>query len=532
MELLEGEYTLSIIHSGYSAQTLKVTVLPKELVAKSVELSPASMELEEFIVLAPQVEGSVASVVAEERNSESIANIVGSEQMSKQGDSNAASALKRVAGVTIIGGKNVYVRGLGDRYSATELNGMGLPSPDPVRRTVPLDMFPSGVIGSLQVQKSFSPDITGAFGGGYVNVRTKTNNDEDYVKFTLGLQAHSSTGESATTYAGSDSDWSGYDTSYRAFDGALQSVMTPVVGQNTPSIRGLSNAELQKLTTHRAYNKEGIDVPFGSDMAFEVAKNITLADAHKISILGTYSYKNTAELREYTSYDYIISAAGEQTATPDNTAATKLYNNTIRHGGMLNIGYEYENFDAKYTKLYVLNTLDQTRDIQGTFGENNSDEQQNYLEWHERELDVNQLNLGLDYKLLLKNRVEMGGQMATAGEYVPNDVIYDYRKLSNSDTYTFVRNQSNLEFLNRETEDELTSFYLKNKTNIELFSDEDYVELGVSMEDKERVGRVQKLRVQSRLTDEAIISDGIDTIMNYPDPAELRYLQSYNTAKR
>ncbi|MDY0121795.1 MAG: TonB-dependent receptor [Sulfurimonas sp.] len=519
----EGEQTLSIIHSDFSAQTLPIVFVANETLSKAISLSPAAMELEEFVVLAPNVEGSIASVMAEERESDSIASVIGSEQMSKQGDSNAASALKRVAGITLIGGKSVYVRGLGDRYSATELNGMGLPSPDPVKRTVPLDMFPSGVIGSLQVQKSFSPDITGAFGGGYVNVRTKTKNDEDYVKFKLGLQGHSSTGDKATSYMGSDTDWSGYDTSYRAFGGDLKSIMTPVIGQNSPSIRDLSNEELQAMTTHRAYNKESTNVPYGGDIALEVAKNITLADKHKLSILGTYSYKNTAELREYTSYDYIISATGEQVATPDNTATNNLYKNTIRHGGMLNIGYEYEGFDAKYTKLYVLNTLDQTRDIQGTFGENNSDEQQNYLEWHERELDINQLNAGLDYHLLLPNRVEVGGQMASASEYVPNDVIYDYRKLNNSDTYTFVRNQSNLEFLNRETEDELTSFYLKNKTNLELFSDDDYLELGLSFEDKERIGRVKKLRVQSRLTNEAIISDGIDTIMNYSDPDELRY---------
>ncbi|HHH72962.1 MAG TPA: hypothetical protein ENL04_03975, partial [Sulfuricurvum sp.] len=164
VDLPEGNRTISVIHTAFSSQNLKVTVLPKEMVMKTVELSPAAMELEEFVVLAPHVEGSIAAMIAEEKNSEAIANIVGSEQMSKQGDSNAASALKRIAGITIIGGKDVYVRGLGDRYSATELNGMSLPSPNPIKRTVPLDMFPAGVIGSLQVQKTFTPDITGAFG--------------------------------------------------------------------------------------------------------------------------------------------------------------------------------------------------------------------------------------------------------------------------------------------------------------------------------------------------------------------------------
>ncbi|MEJ2501199.1 MAG: carboxypeptidase-like regulatory domain-containing protein, partial [Campylobacterales bacterium] len=187
IDLPEGNRILSVIHTSFSHQNVKVAVVPKEMVSRTVELSPASMELEEFVVLAPQIEGSIAAVMAEVRNSETIANVIGSAQMSKQGDSNAASALKRVPGITIIGGKYIYVRGLGDRYSSTELNGMSLPSPNPIKRTVPLDMFPSMVIGSLQVQKTFTPDITGAFGGGYVNVRTKSKVDEDHASVKMGI---------------------------------------------------------------------------------------------------------------------------------------------------------------------------------------------------------------------------------------------------------------------------------------------------------------------------------------------------------
>jgi outer membrane receptor protein involved in Fe transport len=521
-ELPEGMHTLSIIHSDFSSQTIQVQILAKEMTSKTIELSPAAMELEEFVVLAPNVEGSVASVMAEEKNSESIANVIGSEQMSKQGDSNAASALKRVAGITIIGGKSVYVRGLGDRYGATELNGMSLPSPDPLKRTVPLDIFPSGIIGSLQVQKSFSPDISGAFGGGYVNIRTKQQSDEDYAKLSLGMSAHSTTGDSAVSYQGGSSDWSGYDTSYRNFDARLQNILTPQVGNPEPSLAGLSNEELQALTTKREFNRKEESVPYGGSFGIEVAQNLTF-DEHEITLLGGYEYKSESELRKYTEYDYILSSNGLQTPTPDNTAINNLYKTTIQHGGMLNLGYNYQNFDAKLTKLYVLNTHDQTRDIAGTFGENNSNEQQNYLEWHERELDINQITIGLDYNLWLENRLELGASYATASEYVPNDIIYDYRKLSTSTDYQFVRNQSKFEFLNRETDDTVLSATLKNKTMLALLSDEDYFEIGASFEEKEREGRVRKLEIQSKINDIATTSSGIDTILHYPDASELRY---------
>ena len=91
--------------------------------------------------------------------------MIGAEQMSRAGDSNAASALKRVTGLTVVGGKYVYVRGLGERYSASLLNGVSLPSPEPERRVVPLDLFPSAILQSITIQKTFSPDRPGEFGG-------------------------------------------------------------------------------------------------------------------------------------------------------------------------------------------------------------------------------------------------------------------------------------------------------------------------------------------------------------------------------
>jgi outer membrane receptor protein involved in Fe transport len=521
-ELPEGEHTFSIIHSDFSSQTIQVAVVAKELTSKSVELSPAAMELEEFVVLAPNVEGSVASVMAEEKNSESIASVIGSEQMSKQGDSNAASALKRVAGITLMGGKYIYVRGLGDRYSATELNGMSLPSPNPIKRTVPLDMFPSGVIGSLQVQKSFSPDITGAFGGGYVNIRTKQKSDEDYAKIKVGVSAHGTYGKDITTYQGSDTDWMGSDTTYRAFSNALVSSMTPVIGQRQPSLTQ-SQSQLQDMTTTRDLNTLSATVPLGTNIGIEASQGFTLGDKHEFHVLANYEYKSEAESRSYTSYDYLISQDGKQTPTPDNTAVNDVYRESIQHGGMLNLSYSYEDFDMRYTKLYVQNTLNQTRSIEGTFGENNSAEKQNYFEWQERTLDIDQINAGLDYTLWLENRLDFGAEMASAKEYVPNDIYYNYKKLSTTSPYVFASRQSELTFTSRSTDDTLFNAYITNKTTFDFLSDEDYIELGATVEAKEREGRVNRLRVQSSISDIDVISGTINDILGYPDTTKLSY---------
>jgi len=523
LTLLEGEHTISIIQPNFSAQTVKLTVVANETVNKSYEMTPASMELAEFVVLAPQVQGSVAAVVAEEKNSEGIASIVGAEQMAKQGDSNAASALKRVAGVTLLGGGDIYIRGLGDRYSVTELNGMSLPSPNPIKRTIPLDMFPSSVIGSLEVQKTASADVTSSFGGGYVNIRTKKSTDEDYVKLKVGVNAHDSLGDSAITSEGGKYDWTGYDHSFRPFPDNFTNLVTPTVGAPAPDLPPNSNAAIRGMLTDRSINRKTEDVPVGTEFGMEVGTSFVFSDEHELNILATYDYKSEADLVNYVSHDYLLSSTGEIQGQ-DNTASNNLYAQTVQQGGVLNATYKLRNFDVGYTLLYVLNTLDQSRNIEGTFGENNSDELQSYFEWQERELIVNQLNSGFDYDLLVENRFNFGGEYATASEYVPNDVSYNYIRNDANEPYQFKRRESQLIYDYRDTTDDMWSLYANNRSYVPMLSDEDYIEVGGLTERKEREFRRTTLLVRSDISNsDPVTQTQIDNIINYGDASQLNF---------
>ena len=108
----------------------------------------------------------------EKRTTSEISNVIDSTQMSEAGDSNIADSLKRVTGLSLVEGKYVYVRGLGDRYSTALLDGSSIASPEPLSRVIPLDLFPTNILESVLVQKTFSPEYPGNFGGGVVNLRT------------------------------------------------------------------------------------------------------------------------------------------------------------------------------------------------------------------------------------------------------------------------------------------------------------------------------------------------------------------------
>lgn len=109
--------------------------------------------IEEVVTTGTRLQGSAAAVVEERKAQAFVADILGAEQISRTGDSDAAAALRRVTGLTLVDGKFIYVRGLGERYSSTQLNGASVPSPDPTRNVIPLDMFPASIIESMSVQK-------------------------------------------------------------------------------------------------------------------------------------------------------------------------------------------------------------------------------------------------------------------------------------------------------------------------------------------------------------------------------------------
>ena len=122
-----------------------------------------------------------------------VVSILSTEDIARTGEGDIAGALSRVTGLSIVGNGFVYVRGLGDRYSSSLLNGSPLPSPEPLRRSVPLDIFPTTIVGSALVQKTYSVNYPGEFGGGVINLTTKAIPDKNFLSFGGSISADTAT---------------------------------------------------------------------------------------------------------------------------------------------------------------------------------------------------------------------------------------------------------------------------------------------------------------------------------------------------
>jgi outer membrane receptor for ferrienterochelin and colicin len=213
-----GTHTIKISYISYQTKTFEgVSIKSKEVTKLDAKLADASVQLTTVTVSAKRKTNTVNALMVMKQKSATLIDGISSEQISKMSDGDAAAAIKRVTGVTVQGGKYVYVRGLSDRYSKITLNGAEIPGLDPNKNTVQMDMFPSNIVEQLKISKTFSPDLPGDATGGHVDIVTKDFPD----KFTLqasasfGYNPQANLNDEFLAYEGGKNDWLGLDDGTR-----------------------------------------------------------------------------------------------------------------------------------------------------------------------------------------------------------------------------------------------------------------------------------------------------------------------------
>ena len=214
-----GVYNLSASFVSFKSVTIsELEVNPdKVTLIDAIWMEDAVEELEAVIVTAEVIKSSESALLTVKRKSANVLDGISATAFRKIGDSDAASASKRITGVSIEGGKYVFVRGLGDRYTKSILNGMDIPGLDPDRNTLQMDIFPTNVLDNIIVLKSFTADLPADFTGGIVNIETKDFPEERVLdaSVSLGYNPSMHFNGDYLTYDGSSTDWLGFDNGDR-----------------------------------------------------------------------------------------------------------------------------------------------------------------------------------------------------------------------------------------------------------------------------------------------------------------------------
>jgi hypothetical protein len=207
------------------------------------KLTPDAGAIEEAVAVEAEVErASMSTQLLLRRKDASASDGVSAQEIAKSTDRNAADALKRVVGASIVDGKYVVVRGLGDRYMSTRLNGSPIPSPEPDHQAVPLDIFPTLVLSDLTVRKTFTPDLPGDFTGGLVEIHTRDIPSKFMfsANANLGLNTQT-TFQSRLGYPGGATDFLGVDDGGRSIPREIPAEKLVEIDPNTGERKDLSS---------------------------------------------------------------------------------------------------------------------------------------------------------------------------------------------------------------------------------------------------------------------------------------------------
>ncbi|MFT4800053.1 MAG: outer membrane receptor protein involved in Fe transport [Candidatus Azotimanducaceae bacterium] len=415
-----------------------------------------NFNMEEVVVLG-RLRSAAESLQDERMNEEVVTDVLGAEMMSRVGDSTVAMALRRVSGLSLVGDKFVYVRGLGERYSNTLLNGATVPSPDLTRNVIPLDVFPTSIVESLRVQKTYSADMPANFGGGSVDIRTKGVPDAFTYSLEVGLGGNNETDGDVISYSGGgDDDW-GTDDGTRELPGSVANAIQRFRGQlNTQSIFStlqqegdgsatFAEAQLlnRQLATALNRNLSIRDESASPDLDLKasIGNNWFIGDQWEFGILGSGSYKNKWRQSTQISRNFIFPVERTDTEV-ESTYSVELSTS-------VNMGLKYtDDHELTTTSLYLRNTDDETA-INDFFNENREKSDgsgfRGYrITYEERDLTVNQITGKHYLGAATRELLPFGADLL---KNVPEDLQFDWF-ISDAVAETDIPNEVNVQAQN------------------------------------------------------------------------------------
>ncbi len=353
-----------------------------------------------------------------------VVSILSSADIARTGEGNIAGALGRVTGLSVVGNGFVYVRGLGDRYSLALLNGSPLPSPEPLRRTVPLDLFPTGVIASSLVQKTYSVNFPGEFGGGVINLTTKAVPKESSLTIGGSIGGDSeTTGRLGYTYFGSASDWTGFDNGGRNTPPALYAYLNSGNRLSASSAAYSQAIAAQLITPRFALLQRNTQIPANAAFSANAGYTRDIGSA-TLGVIAAIGYSSKWKTRD-TRQQVAASANLGELASDFERVIT---DNRVVVNGLLGYGLEFGSNKLRWTNLYIRDTLKTGRLGRGQRPNKSTTVviQDQKTGWYERQLIDTQL-VG-EFKFGDQWRLDVRGGYADSRREAPNEFTFEYQQ--------------------------------------------------------------------------------------------------------
>jgi len=384
LSLPRGEYDVSVSHPEYGTRTINnVRIVTDVEMGRNFFLTmeqSSSLPLEEVVIMGKFIAEESGNDL--ERFSANVTDAMDMGKLERFGDASAAAALSRIVGVAVTDSKYANVRGLDGRYVSSTLNGLMMPSTDPMRRDVQLDLFPSNILGGIEIQKSFSASSLGTTTGGSVQMKTRGLPDGYTAKISVSAGGNTdTTGEDIVNYRSSMTDYYGYDSGLRALPAYLE--------QETDGGRNLSICDpaIDPVRCTSPWQASLYAVTMEDDWAVD-----RLSAKPKASISAAYGDLHDMQDGSFGyyfagGYGYDVKNRADGVLN-DNAGTIGTYERateSISWSGYGVVGYEFGVEDEVLAKTIYLRNADDTTRMNVGVNSEGSGVQKVILEWVERE---------------------------------------------------------------------------------------------------------------------------------------------------
>lgn len=191
LSVAPGTYTVQFSFLGYETIEEKVEVKAGETITINKALGSGSYQLQDVVIQKQVSREKETALLLEQKNAVEIKQSIGAQELSRKGVSDVATAVTKTTGITKQEGSgNIFVRGLGDRYNSTTMNGLPIPSNDPEKKNIALDIFSTDIVESVGIDKVYSSKLFGDFAGGNVDIVSKEYKGKGFLKLDIGSKAN------------------------------------------------------------------------------------------------------------------------------------------------------------------------------------------------------------------------------------------------------------------------------------------------------------------------------------------------------
>lgn len=412
-ELSIGHYTLQVSYMGYvEIRVTDINVEPDKSTSLEIHLEESGEMMEEVIITTARNRGGDLALLVERHQSSMIVQKIGAQELSRKGISDAAGAVTAMSGISRQEGTNqIYVRGLGDRYNSTSLNGLPLPSNDPEKKNIALDLFSTDIVEFISVDKVYNNRISGDFGGGNVDIYSKDYSGPGLFELSIGTTL------SGNALSNSDNFYLHSGPSKFGF-GTYEIPQNPL---------GSFNFKNSINTQHRT--------PIPGNIGLVGGKSIYFSGEKRLNLFGAAKFSNGFEQRQGVNGNFSAQGARIQDLSQErfsyNTNTTGLFNANFIINQNHRIGHNF---------MFV-NSTDQSNDIYRGFIRDIAESDNGFIQrgtYTQNKLFVEQF-VG-NHRLSERFDVDWGLSATQIISEMPDRIQNTLRTINGQNDYVFAQN--------------------------------------------------------------------------------------------